>query len=296
MQRGADAGKAPSLINAQVGDDVRDPEAEGRVDRQAVVVDDHTVLTEERRVGHVDGAVALAGRGVFQRERAGEAVAELGGIGPEVLARGAGITGDAHVVVAVSAAVGEEVEERLRPAHREARKLHERAIPERRRGRAAASATGSFVRHAEADVGAQRAVFSLLAHVPRGHRADAVVDVVGRVAGEPALGRLGPGLRADRHATGAGVVLGLNTQIPTQLQAGVGARNVVEPIPVQAADLHVLNRRCLHRHVGCLRPSDRDEPRGGTEQKTFHHLHLNLHLLSWEDRSPSGAAHPGRSP
>jgi hypothetical protein len=45
-----------------------------------------------------------------------------------------------------------------------------------------------------------------------------------------------------------------------------------------------------------LRPSDRDEPRGGTEQKTFHHLHLNLHMLSWEDRSPSGAAHPGSSP
>ena len=28
VQSGADAGKAPGLINAQVGDDVRDPEAE----------------------------------------------------------------------------------------------------------------------------------------------------------------------------------------------------------------------------------------------------------------------------
>ncbi len=48
MQRGADAGKTPSLINAQVGDDVRHPEAEvGVIDRQAVVVDDATVEAEE---------------------------------------------------------------------------------------------------------------------------------------------------------------------------------------------------------------------------------------------------------
>ena len=43
MQSGADAGKAPGLINAQVGDDVRHPEAEvGVIDRQAVVVDDRS--------------------------------------------------------------------------------------------------------------------------------------------------------------------------------------------------------------------------------------------------------------
>ena len=129
----------------------------------------------------------LAGGGVFQRQRAGEAVAELGGIGPEVLARGAGVTGDPHVVVAVSAAVGEEVEERLRPAHREARKLDERAIPERVEGRAAAGGGRRGVLRAEADVGAQRAVFGLLADVPRDRPADAVVDVVGQVAGEAAL-------------------------------------------------------------------------------------------------------------
>ena len=296
VQSGADADEAPSLIEPQVGDDVRHPEAEVSViDRQAVVVDDRAVRTEERRGGHVDRAAALAGCGVFQRERAGEAVAELGGIGPEVLAGRAGVTRDPHVVVAVGAAVGEEVEERLRPAHREARKLDERAIPERVEGRAAAGGRRRGVLRAEADVGAQRAVFGLLAHVPRDRSADAVVDVVGQVAGEPALWRH---LRsvAGQDAACAGIVFGLDAQIPAHLQAGVGAGNVVEPIPVQAADFHVLNRRCLYRHVGCLRPSDRDETRGGTEQKTFHHLHLNLHLLSWEDRSPSGAAHPGRSP
>ena len=195
-------------------------------------------------------------------------------------------------MVAVGAAVGEEVEERLRPAHREARKLDERAIPERVEGRAAAGGRRRGVLRAEADVAAQRAVFGLLAHVPRDRPADAVVDVVGQVAGEPALWRHAAGAVADGNTAAAGIVFGLDAQIAAHLQAGVGAGNVVEPIPVQAADFHVLNRRCLYRHVGCLRPSDRDETRGGTEQKTFHHLHLNLHLLSWEDRSPSGAAHP----
>ena len=257
MQSGADAGEAPGLIDAQVGDDVRHPEAEvGVIDRQGVVVDDRTVEVEERGAGDVDGAVALAGCGVFQRQRAGEAIAELGGIGPEVLAGRAGVTRDAHVVVAVGAAVGEEVEERLRPAHREARKLDERAIPERVEGRAAAGGRRRGVLRAEADVGAQRAVFGLLADVPRDRPADAVVDVVGQVAGEPPLARH-LSARTDRDATGAHVVLGLDAHIAAHLQAGIGAGNVVEPIPVQAADLHILHRRCLHRHVGGLRSPHR---------------------------------------
>src|SRR5215510_16566630 len=41
---------------------------------------------------------------------------------------------------------------------------------------------------------------------------------------------------------------------------------------------------------------DRNQPRGRPEEKTFHHLHLNLHMLSWEGLISSGAAHPGRSP
>src|SRR6476469_2930208 len=206
VQRGADADEAPSLIEPQVCDDVRHPEAEVSViDRQAVVVDDRAVRTEERRVGHVDRAAALAGCGVFQRERAGEAVAELGGIGPEVLAGRAGVTRDPHVVVAVGAAVGEEVEERLRPAHREARKLDERAIPERVEGRATAGGPRRGVLRAEADVAAQRAVFGLLTHVPRDRAAYAVLAVVGAGAGEPALRRHGAGAVADDNTAAAGI-------------------------------------------------------------------------------------------
>ena len=85
-----------------------------RVIREGVVWEDCTVGGEEDR-GGVNGAFAATYR-VFHRQRAGEAVAELGCIAPDVLARRTGVTRHPHVVVAVSAAVGEEVEERLRPA------------------------------------------------------------------------------------------------------------------------------------------------------------------------------------
>src|SRR5262245_55664951 len=138
----------------------------------------------------------MAGARIFQRQRAGETVAELGGIGPEVLTRCAGVTRYAHVVVAVAGAVGDEGEGRLGPAHGEARELQEHAIPERGEGCTPAGVGRGLVRLAEAYVGAQRAVFSLLAYVPRDRRADAVVDVVGGVTGKSRLRRHAAGVEA----------------------------------------------------------------------------------------------------
>src|SRR5262249_24595680 len=63
------------------------------------------------------------------------------------------------------------------------------------------------------------------------------------------------------------------TNISADLEADIGARDVVEAVAVKAADLHVLHRRCLDRQVGGLRPSDRNQSRGRPEEKTFHHLH-----------------------
>ena len=147
MQGSADADEAPGLIKRRLAmmSGTRKPKAAdvgADVDRERVVGDERGGRGQREAARRQVHRATLAGGGVFERQRAGEAVAELGGIGPEVLARGAGITGDPHVVVAVSAAVGEEVEERLRPAHREARKLDERAIPERVEGRAAAGGIG----------------------------------------------------------------------------------------------------------------------------------------------------------
>ena len=98
-----------------------------------------------------------------------------------------------------------------------------------------------------------------------------MVDVVGDIAGEAGLRRFGAA-RADRSSAGAGIVFNLDTQIPAQLDAGVGAGNVVEAVSVQAADFDILDARGRPRHVGGLRPSGRNESRYATEKKAFEHL------------------------
>src|SRR5262249_4453002 len=67
--------------------------------------------------------------------------------------------------------------------------------------------------------------------------------------------------RSVRHARTV-VISVLPTKLTADLAADNGAGDVVEAVAVKAADLHVLHRRCLDRHVGGLRPSDRNESRG----------------------------------
>jgi hypothetical protein len=106
-----------------------------------------------------------------------------------------------------------------------------------------------------------------LAHVPRHQGAKTVVDVVGGVAGEPRL--------ADRRPAVPGhVVVGLHAQIAAELEAGVGAGDIVEAIPVQIADLHILDWLGVRRHVGGVRSTERDESRGSANQKTPHFAHF----------------------
>ena len=79
----ADAGKAPVLIDAQVGDDVGHPEA---VERCRLIgeggVAGHRGIDGESRCACVHGRGAIVTLRILERQRAGEAVAELGGIGP----------------------------------------------------------------------------------------------------------------------------------------------------------------------------------------------------------------------
>ena len=56
------------------------------------------------------------------------------------------------------------------------------------------------------------------------------------------------------------------------LQAHVGAGNVIEPDPVQAANLHVLDRLGLYGKIGGLRPSYGNETRCRAKEKAFHAL------------------------
>src|SRR4051812_35418022 len=60
--------------------------------------------------------------------------------------------------------------------------------------------------------------------------------------------------------------------------AGLSARHIVEAVTIQTANLHVLDRLGLDGKIGGLRPSNRNHTGCGAEEKTFHHLHLNLQV------------------
>ena len=59
----------------------------------------------------------------------------------------------------------------------------------------------------------------------------------------------------------AAVERGVDAQITTQLDAGVGARNVEETGTIQGADPHVLDRFGLDGKISCLRPAHGDQTR-----------------------------------
>src|SRR5262249_52739714 len=65
--------------------------------------------------------------------------------------------------------------------------------------------------------------------------------------------------RPGRLTVNAAVERAVNAQIAADLDAGVGAGNVVETRTVQRTDLHVFDRFGLHGKVGCLRPAHGDK-------------------------------------
>src|SRR5262249_37784263 len=125
------------------------------------------------------------------------------------------------------------IEERLRTAEGEARPLDEGAVgAERVRCRDIAAVL--VLRQTHGDIAAHRAVFGLVAGIGRDVAAGADVAVVRRtvvaVAIYPTQGEV---------AILAPAVLG--TDPAANLDAHVRARDVVEPHPIQAANLHVLD-------------------------------------------------------
>ena len=124
----------------------------------------------------------------------------------------------------------------------------------------------SLVLRPSAMIAANRTVFGLVAGIGRDVAADTPPIVVGRVVVHEAI--LDVGRRAV-HAVGR-----FDAYPTANLDAHIGAGNVIEPHTVQAAYLHVLDRLGLDGKIGCLRPSYRNESRCRAEEKTFHHLHL----------------------
>src|SRR5262245_32949696 len=87
---------------------------------------------------------------------------------------------------------------------------------------------------------------------------------------------------------GIPTILGLH--IAADLETDVSARNVVEALAVEGADLHVLDRLGLDGKIGSLRPRHCDKSCRRAEEKTFHHLHSNLQVaLYGRVPSPPGA-------
>src|SRR5262249_17966281 len=79
------------------------------------------------------------------------------------------------------------------------------------------------------------------------------------------------GERPVRHARTV-VISVFPTNISADLEADIGARDVVEAVAVKAADLHVLHRRRLDRQFGGLSATDRNQSRGRPEENAFHDL------------------------
>src|SRR5262249_62408903 len=157
-----------------------------------------------------------------------------------------------------------EVEERLRGADREPGELNEGPV----RAEARTRGRGVVVVHADLQVAAQGPVLLLLPAVEPSIGAGPQQEVV---AVEPVLLAGDAGKRPVCAARPVVIEI-FTTNISADLEADIGARNVVEAVAVKAADLHVVHRRCLDRQLGALRPSDRNQSRDRPEEKTFHHL------------------------
>src|SRR6516164_11587253 len=72
-------------------------------------------------------------------------------------------------------------------------------------------------------------------------------------------------------------------QEAADLDASVGARNVVEACAVEATDFHVFYWLRLDRKISCLPSRNRNQAGRGAEEEAFHHLHLEPPIvLPWE--------------
>src|SRR5262245_7806472 len=67
-------------------------------------------------------------------------------------------------------------------------------------------------------------------------------------------------------------IVGLH--ITADLKTDVAAGDVVEALPIKAADFYVLDRLCFDRKIGCLCSRNRDEACRGAEKKTLGYLHF----------------------
>lgn len=179
---------------------------------------------------------------LLKRQRGRELRPNRRGVGSDHPARIAGVGGRERTPQR-SRRDGVEVVERRGAAEGEAGPLDEGAVGAERVGRVVEA--GVVLADADGDVAAHRAVSGLAAGVGGDIAAGAHHAVVG-----------GAGVGVVRERTPAGEVADAAPAIleagpAADLQADVGARNVVEPCAVERANLHVLDRFGLDGKIGC---------------------------------------------
>ena len=239
------------LVDARVVDDVRGLDVAGALGHDRAHQERVVELGAQVQPVRVEAPRDLAGQGggghadaarLFQRQRAGDAVAEIGGKGRHAPAA---VTGVFRVGGEVAhRRCREEVEERLGKPEGEAGELDEAAVGvEAFRVRRVAGV-------ADEEVGAQHPVVGLLAGIDRDHRAGAYGGVgparAHPVEVEPERGAaVVVDVRPEERRLGRVLpvaVVELRPHISAELEADIGSGDVVEAVPVQIADLHVLGK------------------------------------------------------
>ena len=254
MDRTHDLSTAPSLIDAQVGDDIR-VLVTGLAKRRAVnrsreAENASSRLADDAAAGSRcrHGTVTR----VFGRDRGRQTVAELSSVGENLIAAvtGIGAAGGPDVATVIRhGRVVHVVVERLRQTGGETSELDERtvgaeagaALGTGSKGTTRRGATGRsrhardrvVVRQTDRDVTAQRTVFGLRAGIGRDVTTVAGHEVVGRAVVDVG------GHRTVGHVAVVAVAH-LHTDPTANLDASIGARDVIETRTVQATNLHVL--------------------------------------------------------
>jgi len=72
----------------------------------------------------------------------------------------------------------------------------------------------------------------------------------------------------------AAVEGGVDAQIAADLDAGIGAGDVLEAGSVERADPHILDGLCLDRKIGRLRPAHGEQARGGPKDEGSNRTHI----------------------
>src|SRR4029434_2321778 len=80
--------------------------------------------------------------------------------------------------------------------------------------------------------------------------------------------------RPSRSTVGGAVERGVDANVTTQLDAGVGARDIEEPRTIQGADPDLLDSFGLDGKIGSLGSAQGDDTRSWAENKALDHSHV----------------------